>query len=319
MGTYTREIVAALRTARPDYQLELVETPGPRFAGRHLLLPRRVRRSRPDAFFAPAGHLPLLATGVPAIVTVHDLAIYRRPEWFPPRQPLATQVVVPRSLRRAARLIAVSENTARDAVELFGIDRSRIAVVHHGVSRRFKPDAGRLDLPAGYILFVSTLEPRKNLPTLLEAWAGLAPRPPLVVAGGWGWRHEEIEARLAASPPGVHLIGAVDPENLPALYAGARLLAHPAWYEGFGLTVLEAMACGTPVVSSDSSALPEVGGDAVLYAPPSDPAAWRQALSRVLSAPALASDLSARGLERARTFTWERAAEATWSVIESAR
>lgn len=319
MGTYTREIVAALREARPANAVDVVEAPRLRFVGRHLLYPRQVRHQRPDAFFAPAGHLPLLATGVPEIVTVHDLAIYRHPEWFPPGQPLATRVVVPRSLRRAQALIAVSESTARDCVELFGVARSRITVVPHGVAARFRPVPGRrLDLPEGYVLFVSTLEPRKNLPTLLDAWAALEPRPPLVVGGGWGWRHDEIEARLASAPPGVTLLGPVDPDDLPALYAGAACLAHPAWYEGFGLPVLEAMACGTPVVCSDTSSLPEVGGDAVLYAPPGDRAAWTAALRRVLDDPALAADLSARGRERAAAFTWGRAAEATWSVIGAA-
>lgn len=319
MGTYTREILAAMERARPDHDLEILDQPGVRLLGRHLLYPLAVRRRHPGAFFAPAGHVSLLATGVPEIVTVHDLAIYRHPEWFPPGQPLATRIVVPRSLRRAAALIAVSESTARDVSDLFGVDRSLITVVHHGVAPRFQPHAGVWqDLPAGYVLFVSTIEPRKNLQTLLDAWASLEPRPPLVVAGGWGWRHEEIRARMASAPPGLTHLGEVAPEDLPSLYSGAACLAHPAWYEGFGLTVLEAMACGTPVVASDTSSLPEVGGDAVLYAAPDDPAAWRAALQRVLADPGLAADLGRRGLERAGGFTWERAAEQTWAVVESA-
>ena len=341
-GTYTREILSALAAARPEARLEVYvptgvdtpadtasmtwfEQPSVRFAGRHLAYPAAVRSRHPDVFFGPAGHLPLASTGVPEVVTVHDLAIYRHPEWFPAGQPLATRLVVPRSLRRARALIAVSESTARDTAGLFGVARSRITVVHHGVAPRYRPVQeaqlaavrARLGLPERYVLFVGTIEPRKNLQTLVEAWSGLPERPPLVIAGGWGWRHEEIETRLRAAP-GVHLVGEVDPADLPALYGGAACLAHPAWYEGFGLTVLEAMACGTPVVSSDTSSLPEVGGDSVLYAAPGDPAGWRAALERVLGDPDLAAELRRRGLERAAGFTWPRAAEATWEVIEAA-
>ena len=326
MGTYTREIVAAMEPLRPQHRLALVRQPQIRLIGRHLLYPREVRRWKPDAFFAPAGHSPLGSPGVPEVATVHDLAIYRHPEWFPPRQPLATRVVVPRSLRRAAALIAVSRSTALDIVELFTIDPKRVTVVHHGVSPRFRPlppaevaeVRARLGLPERYLLFVSTIEPRKNLGTLLDAWAALPERPRLVVGGGWGWRHAEVRRRLEALRPEVVLLGDVMPEDLPALYSGAACLAHPAWYEGFGLTVLEAMACGTPVVCSNASSLPEVGGDAVLYAPPGDAAAWRWALHRVLADPVLATGLRERGLDRARAFTWKRAAEATWRVIESA-
>src|SRR5947209_4873784 len=194
MGTYTREIVAALRRARTEAQVELVEQPAVRFLGRHLLLPIRVRALRPDVFFAPAGHLPLLRAGPPEVVTVHDLAIYRHPEWFPRGQPLATKVVVPRSLRRAAPLIAVSASTARDARELFGIEPERITVVHHGVSDGYRPAPGTRD----YVLFVGTIEPRKNLETLLAAWAGVRTELRLVIAGGWGWREDEIRRRVAS-------------------------------------------------------------------------------------------------------------------------
>jgi glycosyltransferase involved in cell wall biosynthesis len=316
MGTYTREILAALREARPEAEITLVEQPSLRFAGRHLLLARRVRSLRPDALFAPAGHLPLLGTGVPEVVTVHDLAIYRHPEWFPRGQPLATRVVVPRSLRRARRLIAVSTSTARDASELFGIDPARITVVHHGVSPRFQPPARAP--AAGYVLFVGTLEPRKNLETLLAAWAGVRTQVPLVIAGLWGWRHEEIRRRLERLGGRVRLVGATAPEALPALYAGAACLAHPAWYEGFGMTILEAMASGAPVACSNTSSLPEVAGDAALLLDPGDVDAWRETLQRLLDDAALRAELRARGLRRAAGFTWTRAARETWAVLELA-
>ncbi len=342
IGTYTREVLAAMLGRRPQDRLTVYlppgavqplnhphlawrEIPATRFAGRHLQWPGRIRRLGAAAFFGPAGQLPLGSVGCPAAITIHDLAIYRNPAWFPGRQPLSTRVLVPRSIRRADSLIAVSQNTAGDLMEMFGIPSERITVIPHGVSRAFRPmdpdqlaaARARLGLPKRFVLFVGTIEPRKNLLTLLEAWAMLPQRPPLVVAGGWGWRYEEIQARLERLGDGVRLLGGVQPEDLPALYNLATCLAHPAWYEGFGLTPLEAMACGIPVIASSTSSLPEVVGDAGILVDPADASAWTRALARVLGDPDAAADMRRRGIVRAAEFTWERTAEATWRVIES--
>jgi glycosyltransferase involved in cell wall biosynthesis len=298
--------------------------PGPRFFGRHLAWPAQLRRRSFDAFFGAAGVLPLASIGCPGVVTIHDLAIYRHPEWFPSGQPLSTRVVVPASIRRAAAIIAVSQNSARTVQELFGVDAERVAVIPEGISARFRPLARedvepvreRLGLPERFILFVSAIEPRKNLDTLLDAWALLPARLPLVVAGGWGWRYDRTRERLERLGPGVHLLGEVTPETLPALYNLATCLAHPAWYEGFGLTPLEAMASGTPVVCSDSSSLPEVTGDAALLVDPGDVEAWRRALERVSEDADLRAELRRKGILRAAQFSWERTAQATWEVIE---
>jgi glycosyltransferase involved in cell wall biosynthesis len=342
MGTYTREILGALAAARPQHRLTAFlpagadppveggrvayrRLPDARFLGRHLQLPRQVRRSRADVFFTPAGHLPLTAVGVPAAVTVHDLAIYRRPDWFPGGQQLSVRVIVPRSLRRADALIAVSEHTRRDLAELFDVAPDRVAVAHHGVSPRYRPlpvadlqeVRRRLRLPERYVLFVGTIEPRKNVLTLLDAWAMLKQRPPLVIAGGWGWRCDAERQRLARLGEGAHVLGDVSPADLPAVYNLAACLAHPAWYEGFGMTVLEAMACGTPVICSDAASLPEVTGDAAVTLAPGDADAWRAALEGVLHEPGLSADLRRAGILRAAGFTWERSAERTWAALEA--
>jgi glycosyltransferase involved in cell wall biosynthesis len=280
----------------------------------------------PDAYFGPAGALPLGRIGVPSVITVHDLAIYRNPRWFPARQPLSTRLVVPRSVLRADVVISVSENTARDVVEIFGIERSRIQVVPHGVSPKFRPMDGdekaearaRLGLPERFILFVGTIEPRKNLETLLDAWAMMRDRPDLVVVGSWGWNYEAIRAKMARLGPRLHHLDSVDPDELPAIYNLARALAHPAWYEGFGLPPLEAMACGTPCAVSDRSSLPEVVGDAALVVPADQPDAWRQALERLIADTQLAADLRHRGILRAAEFSWPRAARLTWRAIDDA-
>jgi glycosyltransferase involved in cell wall biosynthesis len=260
------------------------------------------------------------------VITIHDLAIYRNSGWFPARQPLSTRFVVPRSVLRANVVIAVSENTAKDVVDIFGIPRSRIQVVPHGVAASFRPMSAedlaaarvRLKLPDRYILFVGTIEPRKNLETLLEAWAMMRDRPDLVVVGAFGWLYEPIRERMQRMGTGLHHIDGLDPADLPAVYNLARVLAHPAWYEGFGLPPLEAMACGTPVVVSDRASLPEVVGGAGLVVAADQPEAWRKALENLIGDTDLAADLRHRGILRAAQFSWSRAAHLTWRAVDDA-
>ncbi|HUE66863.1 MAG TPA: glycosyltransferase family 1 protein [Candidatus Acidoferrum sp.] len=341
VGVYTTQILRAMAVQRPDSHLIVFGPrgavmyapntdyrllPQARLIGRHLRWPAEIRRLKPDVYFGPAGALPLGRIGTPSAIAVHDLAIYRNPRWFPPRQPLSTRIVVPRSVLRADVLIAVSESTARDIQEFFGLDRGRIHVIPHGVSKRLRPMSAeeraearaRLALPERFILFVGTIEPRKNLETLLDAWVLMRDRPDLVVVGSWGWRYEAIRDKMARLGPRVHHRESVEPDELPAYYNLARVLAHPAWYEGFGLPPLEAMACGTPVVVSDSSSLPEVVQDAGLIVPAGDAEAWRKALERVLDDSELAADLRHKGILRAAQFSWERAAGETWRALDEA-
>ena len=341
VGVYTTQILHAMAVERPDCRLVVFGPPGgfaavpdatyrlaprARFIGRHMQWPATIRRMHPDAYFGPAGAMPLGRVGCPSVITVHDLAIYRNPKWFPGRQPLSTRLVVPRSVLRADVVISVSESTARDIVEIFGIDRGRIQVVPHVVSPRFRPMGGeeraeartRLGLPERFILFVGTIEPRKNLETLVDAWAMMRDRPDLVVVGSWGWSYETIRDKMGRLGPRLYHMESVDPDDLPVIYNLARALAHPAWYEGFGLPPLEAMACGTPCVVSDRSSLPEVVGDAALIVPADQPDAWRKALEKVMGDTELAADLRRRGILRAAEFSWQRAARLTWSAIDDA-
>ncbi len=270
--------------------------------GRHLLWPRRIRRLAPDLFFGPLGQLPLGSVGCPSVLTIHDVAIYIRPEWFPSGQPLSTRLVVPRSIERATHLIAVSHSTAADVAELFERRPEEITVIHHGVSQDFRP------LP------VEELEETRRR---LELPDRVPDHPDLVIAGGWGWKYEPIRDQIERMGSGIHLLGPVQPGDLPALYNLATALAHPAHYEGFGLTPLESMACGTPVVSSDAASLPEVVGSAALLVNPTDVEGWTDALDRVLHDPGLASDLRRRGILRAAEFSWTKAASRTLRVLEA--
>jgi glycosyltransferase involved in cell wall biosynthesis len=341
VGVYTTQILHAMSVDRPDCRLTVFGPPGAfvhvpntryrplprtRLIGRHLQWPARIRQLKPSAYFGPAGVLPLGDVGCPSVITIHDLAIYRNAGWFPARQPLSTRYVVPRSVLRADVVIAVSENTAADIVDIFGIPRSRVEVVPHGVATSFIPMGAedlavareRLKLPDRFILFVGTIEPRKNLETLLEAWAMMRDRPDLVVVGAWGWRYESIRERMSRMGPQLHHIDGLDPSDLPAVYNLARALAHPAWYEGFGLPPLEAMACGTPVLVSDRSSLPGVVGGAGMVVRADDPNAWRAALEKVIGDTDLAADLRHRGILRAAEFSWSRAARLTWAAIDRA-
>ncbi len=341
VGVYTSQILHAMSVDRPDCRLVVFGPrrasmhvpnatyrlmPHTRLIGRHLQWPAQIRAIKPDAFFGAAGALPLSGVGCPSVITIHDLAIYRNARWFPARQPLSTRLVVPRSVLRADVVIAVSENTANDIVDIFGIDRGRIAVVPHGVSPKFRPMSAeerrearaRLKLPERFILFVGTVEPRKNLDTLLDAWVLMRDRPDLVVVGSWGWLYESIREKMARLGPRLHHLEAIDSDQLPAIYNLARAVAHPAWYEGFGLPPLEAMACGTPVVVSDRSSLPEVVADAGVLVPPDDPEAWRKALERVIEDTDFAAGMRHRGILRAAQFSWDRASRLTWRAIDEA-
>ncbi len=339
VGTYTIEILRALAAERPGSRFTVYTTgeppfqhpavafrrpPSVRLVGRHLLWPARLRRLRAGLYFGPAGVMPLGDVGMPAVLTAHDMAIYRHPEWFPSGQALALRMIVPRSMRRAEAVVAVSASTARDVSELFGVGPARLEVVHEGVAAWFRPlpldvlEARRaeLRLPQRFVLFVGTIEPRKNLVTLVEAWSRMRDRLPLVVAGAWGWNYEGVRERLARLGSDLVLLGPVSPVHLLALYNLATCLAHPAWYEGFGLTPLEAMASGTPVVVSDASSLPEVVGDAGLLVDPADVEGWTHALERVCGDTELHATLRRRGILRAAEFSWSRSAQRTWRVME---
>jgi glycosyltransferase involved in cell wall biosynthesis len=269
----------------------------------------------------------------PTVVTVHDLSFAALPDTFSLRDRLILSLGVPRSARRAARVIAVSEFTRRDLVRRYGVPEDRIRVTHEAADPRFRPIENpdglaaarrRHGLEGPYLLSVGNLQPRKNLGVLLEAFRavrheGRLPHR-LVVVGQPGRGGGAV--RAAACRFGLErdivFTGYVPGDELAALYAGAALFAYPALYEGFGLPPLEAMACGAPVLASNTGALPEVLGDAAWLLDPRDPRAWAEAIRRVLTEPILAARWRAAGLARAARFTWERTARDTVAVYREA-
>jgi glycosyltransferase involved in cell wall biosynthesis len=232
-------------------------------------------------------------------------------------------------VRRARLIITVSEHTSRQLIAHTGADPARVRVVHNAILPEFGPEdpgtdrsvLSRLGLDGiPYFLFVGTIEPRKNLVTLLDAYDRLATaeRPALVLAGADGWLSEAVYRRAAEIGDSVRLSGYVAEGDLPALYRGAIALTHPASDEGFGMTVAEAMASGTPVIASDAGSLPEITAGAALLVQPTDAAAWANALGEVTVARAGTERMIEKGLARARHFSLKAMAQATLDVYREA-
>jgi glycosyltransferase involved in cell wall biosynthesis len=349
IGRYVRELIRALAAedARTAFRLFVAgasgETlplpPGPNFAWHptritprwfariwHRLrvpLPVEVFTGRVRLFHATDFTLPPTLPGVPTLLTVHDLSFVRAPETATPVLKAYLDRVVPRSVRRATHVLADSQATKDDLIELYGTSPEKVTVLLSGVNAGFAPVTDeavrrgvlqRYQIPdRPYVLSIGTVQPRKNYVRLMEAFAALGPAYDdihLVIAGGRGWLDSPIyraveDLKLADR---VHFVGFARDEDLPALYSAAACLAYPSLYEGFGFPVLEAMACGTPVVTSNISSMPEVAGDAALLVDPYDVEAITEALRQLLDHEALRAELMSCGFEQAKQFTWQRAA-----------
>jgi glycosyltransferase involved in cell wall biosynthesis len=267
-----------------------------------------------------------------SLLTVHDLSFMTVPNCADTGLRNYLSRVVPGSVARATHVLADSASTRRDLINLLGVPGEKVTVVYPGVETRFRPQQDpaalaqirqRYDLGQGpFILGVGTLEPRKNWPALIRAWTQLRQTSALphrlVIAGGKGWLVEGIFAAAQASPlrDDIVFTGFVDDADLPALYAAADIFAFPSRYEGFGIPVVEAMACGTPVVCADNSSLPEAAGDAALLVPAGDETALAAAIQRLIEDQALRATLQAAGLAHAQRFTWQAAAAVLWQTYE---
>lgn len=290
-----------------------------------LSLPLRVElfTGKLDLFHSPDFVLPPVAGRIPTLVTVHDLSFLKYPETFTPELVNYLNKVVPRSVRRASHILADSAATKNDLVEWLATPAEKVTVLYSGVNPRFRPVSNEKRLQRvrkkyglgarPYVLSVSTLQPRKNYEMLIRAFKPVAAELPhnLVIAGGKGWLYERIMAEITSQglDGRVLLIGFADDRDLPDLYSGASLFVYPSFYEGFGLPLLEAMACGVPVLNSDASCLPEVAGTATRQLAPNDQQAWTNAMSTLLADAGQRSRMVAAGFLQARHFTWSRAAE----------
>lgn len=314
---------AAGETLRGAYLLPGLLTVG-QFA-----VARLARRLGLDVVHDPTGAMPLFLTGSARVVTIHDAVPYVYPRTSSRLDWLIYRLWLPFAIRRANQVITDSRQSCEDIMANLPVQSDKIVVIPLAADGRFRPMEPAEVAPilreygvdGPYILYVGSLTARKNLPRLVEAYARLrrwSERWKLVVAGVRKWKSAPIfdAVQRLGLESHLHFTGYVADEDLPALYNGADLFAFPSLYEGFGLPVLEAMACGTPVVTSDTSSLPEVAGDAALQVDPYNVEAMADAMRRMLEDGDLAQELRERGLARAAQFSWERTARETVKVYE---
>ena len=295
----------------------------------HIGLSRAMRRDKPPALLVPSHVVPLVHPSA-SVVTIHDLGYLAEPDAHPGRTRRMLDLTSRWNARVARQIIAISGQTRDDLMNHYGTDPDKITVIHSGVDHaRFRVlnDAvvrevtSRLRIDRPYIFFLSTVQPRKNLVRLIEAFEALSdPGMLLVVAGASGWLSDAIEERIVRSSASgrIRRLGQVADDDVSALYNGASVFALPSLYEGFGMGVLEAMACGCPVVTSNRSSLPEVAGDAAILVDPLDVSSIRDGIAQAVT-PSERQRLVAAGLNRSRQFGWQHTASETLSVIQRAK
>lgn len=347
IGRFAREIVQALQCEFPQHTYGLFRCAKPprrfyrswspvrlargirRSVWLQAVLPRQLGRWRADVAFFP-DYIVSFTSPCPVVAVMHDLLFLQRPQWGEPLVNQQLRICVPLTVHRADALVVPSEWVKGKLITAYRCQPERVTVVPEGVSASFHPVAasevdalriryGLSGIP--YVLSVGMWTPRKNLLRLLEAFASIdaASSGKLVLVGGGGWSEEPLRRAVKALhiEHRVALIGFVPEEHLPALYSGATAFAFPSLYEGFGLPVLEAMACGCPVVASNATAIPEVTGDAAVLVEPQDTGAWAEALRRVVGDPALRARLRDAGLHRAAAFTWAQAARRLEAIFQA--
>lgn len=295
--------------------------------GQQWRIPRATAALDADLYHSPYYLMPYLPRAR-TVLTVYDVIPLRYPQFSSARSRLLFRLTTRLALRAARHVIAITENARQDFITEFGVRPERITAIPLGVDPSFAPASApavetlraKHALPARFALYLGSNKPHKNLLGLVEAWLALPhPGAALVVAGAWDERHPEAR-QLAEAHEGatIRWIGPVAESELPALYTAADAFVFPSVFEGFGLPVVEAMACGAPVICSDATALPEVAGDAAVLVDPTDRAALAAALSRVLGDAVLREALRAKGFARAAQFSWARTAAETLRIYRQA-
>lgn len=288
-----------------------------------------LKKHQIDLFFSPTSYLMALFSPKPTIIVVHDLAVFIEKRARPTfKTRLIEKLTLPLVLKKARRIITVSENTRKDILSHFKTDPAKIVSIpsaplpsdNNAHSR--EEVVGRYQLSKRYILYVGTIEPRKNLDGLIMAYgqlpAELRNTIPLILVGKRGWNVDQIDQAIKQSPARstIRELGFVPDQDLPEIYRQASVFVYPSCYEGFGFPVLEAMAKGVPVITSNISSLPEVAGDAAILIDPADPKELTRQIETVLSDNVRAAQLKQAGLKRARQFSWERTARETVSIFD---
>jgi glycosyltransferase involved in cell wall biosynthesis len=319
-----RDLIGLPENERLKFQLVPSHSPFARLVWEQAQFPGLLRHSGLDLLHSLHYTMPL-SHPLPQVVTLHDLTYFVYPQYHILPKRYFFRNFIRLSGRKAERLVAVSESTRQDAIRLAGLAAEKIISAPLGVTAEFQPirDLQRLQpikekyrLPSRFILFVGLLEPRKNLITLLHAYRHIYQQigdVRLVIVGRQGWKMRQTRQLLdsLALTPYVHFTGYVEQQDLPAIYNLADVFVYPSLYEGFGLPVLEALACGVPVITSEVSSMPEIAGETALYFPPTDDLALAQVLLELLQDEEQRKALSIAGPKRAARFTWEETARRT--------
>lgn len=326
---YTSERGGTLTGVRRIVTSPHIQRPLVRIAWEQVVLPYLAVRDDLDLLHGMAYALPLAST-VSGVVTIYDFTFVHVPDAFPAFNRYYLNLMTRLSARRAAHVCTISQSTRRDAIRLLNVPADRVSVIYPGISDRFeRPSPGDVDsfrcrrgLPDRFVLYLGTLEPRKNVATLIRAYARLvrADRsvPALVIAGAKGWQFDHVFAEVESLgiADRVHFPGYVPAEEQPHWYAAADVFVYPSRYEGFGLPVAEAMACGTPVITSTAASLPEIVGDAGVMVPPDDESALADELARLLHASEEREALGEAGCKRVSRFSWRQAARRQVAVYQ---
>ena len=300
----------------------------------HLLISSFVSRETLDVFHSPASTIPL-AYNKNAVVTIHDLAIYKNPKWFP-KQYFSTKVSVPQSLRKAREIIAVSEYTKQDLIDILKISKEKISVILNGVEKREDIDKKdskdrekikeKFSIKKDFILFIGTLQPRKNIAGLIAAFDKLRGNKifenyQLVIAGKKGWDYKDIfeKVRNKALTKKVLFTDYISQEDKIRLLNAASCFCFPSFYEGFGLSILEAMQQGTPVITSNTTSTKEIGGEATLLVDPYKSSSIAQALKKVLGDDNLRRSLIQKGYNHVEKFSWKKCAKETLEIYNQVK
>jgi len=301
--------------------------PRVRIPWEQLIAPISLAREGADVYHGVLNVMPLCA-GIPSVVTIHDLSAMLFPQTFRRINRMYTRWAINVSAKRAAHILTVSEYARQEIITHLNVPAERVTVTYDACDERFRPSSPaelaafrqRNGLPERFFFYLGTLEPRKNIPRLLDAYAKIAHEvdAPLLIGGGKGWLYEPILAQAERLQLGDKLkfVGYIPQEDQHLWYGAATAFVFPSLYEGFGMPPLEAMACGTPVIVSNASSLPEVTGDAGLQVDPYDVDGWADAMRRVLADRTLHADLAARGPRQAAKFSWVETAQRTLEVYQ---
>jgi glycosyltransferase involved in cell wall biosynthesis len=315
--------------AKIQWRLVADKSPMQRLIWEQIILPGQVRSARIDLLHSLHYTQPV-RLGCSSVVTIHDMTFFLFPHLHTRSKRLFFPFAIRTSIRRADALVTISESTRQDTIRLLGVTPQKIFTTQLGVNDEFHVIEDKelltevrqkYGLPKEYILYVGLVEPRKNIPSLIRAYKSLigqGTKHSLVIVGRFGWMYQEVieQTEKLGLKDRVQFTGYIPQDDLPIVYNLASLFVYPTRYEGFGFPALEAMACGTPVITTDISSLPEIVGDAGMLVPPDDEQALTTAIAKVLTDSTLYDQLKTKGLLRAKYFTWERTARETLKVYQ---